>query len=212
MKFTKEEAYKHLVGAISKEGQTLNISERSINEMLDTLIPLLTNDETELNSFVNSVVPLFKTSEANIKNDVSHGINKYKEENPVINTDKTPKDKAAPSLDAALLARLEALEQKNRDAENAQKLQNVKTSLTAKIKELGVSNDKWIETMLGNSNINIDVNIDSKAQEYLELYNSMFAGIEPSVTPRSTGGGKNDYIGDTIAAAAEFAKQQSMIG
>lgn len=212
MKFTKEEAYKHLVGVISKEGQTLNISERSINEMLDTLIPLLTNDETELNSFVTSVVPLFKTSEANIKNDVSHGINKYKEENPVINTDKTQKDKAAPSLDAALLARLEALEQKNRDAENAQKLQNVKTSLTAKIKELGVSNDKWIETMLGNSNINIDVNIDSKAQEYLELYNSMFAGIEPSVTPRSTGGGKNDYIGDTIAAAAEFAKQQSMIG
>ena len=46
MKFTKEDANKELVRLMTEKGEKLNLSERSINEHLDNLMPLLANDET----------------------------------------------------------------------------------------------------------------------------------------------------------------------
>lgn len=213
MKFTKEDAYKHLVSSLAtNKGQTLNISERSINEMLDTLIPLIANEETELTDFVNKVLPAFKSADLNIKNDVTVGIKEYKEKNPIIEPKPNPKASQDDDINAKLLARLEALEKKNQDAENALKVQGVRKNLSSKMKELGIKNDKWIDTMLGNATIEADMDIESKAKDYLELYNSMFADVDPSVTPRGTGGGKHDYIGDSIKEAAAIAKQQTLIG
>ena len=213
MKFTKEDAYKHLVSSLAtNKGQTLNISERSINEMLDTLIPLIANEETELTDFVNKVLPAFKSADLNIKNDVTVGIKEYKEKNPIIEPKQNPKASQDDDINAKLLARLEALEKKNQDAENALKVQAVRKNLSSKMKELGIKNDKWIDTMLGNATIEADMDIESKAKDYLELYNSMFADVDPSVTPRGTGGGKRDYIGDSIKEAAAIAKQQTLIG
>lgn len=214
MKFTKEEAYKHLVSClVTNKGQTLNISERSINEMLDTLMPLVATDETELTDFVNKVLPTFKSADLNIKNDVTVGIKDYKDKNPIV----TPKANIEPKpnaddLNAALLARIEALENQNKEAEMANKILGIKADITSKIKEAGVKNDKWIETMIGNASINIDTDIDAKTKEYVELYNSMFADIDPSVTPRGAGGGKTDYISDSIRQAAALAKSQNLIG
>ena len=71
MKFTKEDAYKELVRIMTEKGEKLNLSERSINEHLDNLMPLLANDETELNAFVQQILPLMKTADANIRHDVS---------------------------------------------------------------------------------------------------------------------------------------------
>ena len=70
MKFTKEDAVKELKAKIPNNGQTINLSDRSINEMLDSLMPLLANDETELDAFVTSVLPTFKTADGNVRNDV----------------------------------------------------------------------------------------------------------------------------------------------
>ena len=80
MKFTKEDARKELMSKIPNKGQTLQLSERSINEMLETLMPLVANDETELSDFVDRVLPTFKTADGNVRHEVSAGINKYKEE------------------------------------------------------------------------------------------------------------------------------------
>ena len=114
MKFTKDDACKHLTGKFSEKGQTLYISERSINEMLDTLMPLVANDETELEDFVTNVLPAFTTANMNIKNDVSVGIKDYKEKNPVKPVVKKEEEDDAM---AKALARIEELERKN--AENA---------------------------------------------------------------------------------------------
>ena len=55
MKFTKDDVRKELSTQIVAKGETLSLSERSINEQLDTLMSLLANDETELEDFVNPI-------------------------------------------------------------------------------------------------------------------------------------------------------------
>ena len=56
MKFTKDEAYKELVVRMTAKGEKLNLSERSVNEQLETLISLIANEEMELTDFVENRV------------------------------------------------------------------------------------------------------------------------------------------------------------
>ena len=209
MKFTTEDAYKELVKLMTAKGEKLNLSQRSINEQVEALLPLIANDETELADFVEKILPFVKTADANVRNDVSQGIKSYKDElskNP-------PKPKEGEgNPNSELLERLEALERKNLEAELALKHQGIKTNLSSKMKELGVKSDKWIETMVGNTTITDDFDVEKQAKDYLELYNSMFADIEPSFTPRGTSGSKNDYINSSIKEDAEIAKKQSLVG
>jgi glutaredoxin len=53
MKFTKEQAVEQLKGLLTEGGKTLHLSDRTINENIDDLIPLLVNDETELSDFIS---------------------------------------------------------------------------------------------------------------------------------------------------------------
>lgn len=214
MKFTKEDAIKELVARLTANKEKLNLSQRSIDEQVEALLPLVANDETEIADFVDMVYPFIKTADSNVRNDVSQGIKEYKDSNPKV--EPTPKSNPKPTpegdANAELLARLEALERKNQESELALRNQGIKNNLSKKMKELGIKNDKWIEMMLGNVSITDDFDVDAKASTYLELYNSMQADVDPSVTPRGTGGGKHDYIGDSIKAAGEIAKQQNLVG
>ena len=214
MKFTKEDAYKDLVSKMTAKGEKLSLSDKSVNAQLETLIPLIANEEMELTEFVEKVLPCFQTTNANIRNDVSHGIKEYKEKNPTQPQPSTPPTPTTPTTDPtqALLARLEALEQKNRESEAALKAQGVKKDLSAKMKELGIKSDKWIESMISVAQITDDFDVDTNAQNYLELYNSMMADVNPNITPFSTNTKPNNYVSDTIKAASELAKQNSLIG
>ena len=93
MKFTKEDACKDLMSKIPSTGETLQLSERSINAQVETLLPLLANDETELADFVSQVLPIFKTADANIRGDVSAQVRAYKESNPIKEVEKTTEEK-----------------------------------------------------------------------------------------------------------------------
>ena len=53
MKFTNEDAYKKLVAKLTANGEKLNLSQRSINEQIEALLPLVANDEMELEDFVD---------------------------------------------------------------------------------------------------------------------------------------------------------------
>ena len=57
MKFTQDEAFKELEATLGNP-QTRNISDRTIRETLETLMPLTVNDETELSDFVTSITPV----------------------------------------------------------------------------------------------------------------------------------------------------------
>ena len=213
MKFTKEDANKELVARMTAKGEKLNLSQRSMNEQVEHLYTLIANEEMELVDFVEKVLPFVKTSDANVRNDVSQGIKDYKTQNPTVEPKKEPTVKVDPTdPNKELLERLEALEKKNRENELKLHNQNVKTNLSSKMKELGIKNAKWIDMMLDNIAITDDFDIDTNAKKYLELYNTMQADVDPSVTPNSTQGGKQDYTANAIKAAAAMAKANNLVG
>ena len=215
MKFTKEEAYKELVGKIPSKGQTLNLQERSVNEQLDTLIPLIANEETELNDFIEKVLPVFKTADGNVKNDVSVVFQKYKEEHPVQEpTKKKPEPQTDPNDGgemAKLLGRLEAMESELANAKREKLVLDTKSNLISKLKEKGVKDESWVNALLSEINITDDFDVDSKVDAYVNLYNKSQAGVNANATPQSTGGAKPDYLGEAIKQAAAYAKSQKLI-
>lgn len=216
MKFTKEDAYKDLVGKMTANGEKLNLSDRSINEQLETLISIVASDETELSDFVEKTLPFFKTANANVRNDVSAGINKYKEENPVVKTTddkKDPEPVKAGGADAksALELRMEALEQQLADAKREKQLVDIKANVFAKMKEKGVKDKEWVNTLLSEVNITDDFDVDAKVESYLNLYNKSKAQVETNATPDTAGGGNGDnYIKDVIKQASEKQKSQAV--
>ena len=68
MKFTKEEAFEKLKGLLTNNGKKdLQMSERSINEQLEVLMPLIANDEMELDDFIVKVKTSFEVMNSNAK-------------------------------------------------------------------------------------------------------------------------------------------------
>ena len=211
MKFTKEEAHKDLVARLTAKGEKLNLSERSINEQLDALMPLIANEETELADFLDKVAPLFKTADANVRNDVSVGIADFKksykpeEKKEVVKPEE--KKTEADDAYAKLLKRLDDLENEAKANKAKETVNGLKQSFVAKVKEKGVKDDEWLNFYLETAVIDENFDVDAKAEACLKFYNKSKAGIKTDVTPEK-GGGKSDdkYLNDVIAAASASAK------
>ena len=211
MKFTKEEAHKDLVAKLTAKGEKLNLSERSINEQLDALMPLIANEETELADFIDKVTPLFKTADANVRNDVSVGIADFKksykpeEKKEVVKPEE--KKTEADDAYAKLLKRLDDLENESKANKAKETVNGLKQSFVAKVKEKGVKDDEWLNFYLETAVIDENFDVDAKAEACLKFYNKSKAGIKTDVTPEK-GGGKSDdkYLNDVIAAASASAK------
>lgn len=214
MKFTKDDACKHLTSKFSEKGQTLYISERSINEMLDTLMPLIANDETELEDFVTNVLPAFTTANMNIKNDVSVGIKDYKEKNPI--TPAVKKEDEKPAEDDAMakaLARIEELERKNAENERRAQLSTRRSEVVSKMKEKGVKDKDWINAFLDEVSLDGEgFDVDAKVESYVKMYNKSLAIVDPDVTPQGAGRGRGEdkALTDVIKGASEFVKSQRL--
>ena len=211
MKFTKKEAHKDLVAKLTAKGEKLNLSERSINEQLDALMPLIANEETELADFIDKVTPLFKTADANVRNDVSVGIADFKKSyKPEEKKEEVKDDKKDPQADdayAKLLKRLDDLENESKANKAKETVNGLKQSFVAKVKEKGVKDDEWLNFYLETAVIDENFDVDAKAEACLKFYNKSKAGIKTDVTPER-GGGKSDdkYLNDVIAAASASAK------
>lgn len=213
MKFTKDDARKDLMSKIPSKGETLQLSERSINEQLETLMPLLANEETELDDFVSRVLPIFKTADANIRANVSAQVREYKEQNPVPQpTKKQEGGKVEDDALKALLTRIDELEAKNAQNERIATLANRKTEVVGKMKEKGCKDEEWIETFMSVVNLEgEDFNAENLADQYIGVYNKSKSKYNPDITPSSTGGGKKDaYLEEVLGSAAEFAKSQRL--
>ena len=211
MKFTKEEAHKDLVARLTAKGEKLNLSERTINEQLDALMPLIANEETELADFLDKVAPLFKTADANVRNDVSVGIadfkKSYKPEEKKEEVKTEEKKAEADEAYAKLLKRLDDLENESKANKAKETVNGLKQSFVAKVKEKGVKDDEWLNFYLETAVIDENFDVDAKAEACLKFYNKSKSGIKTDVTPEK-GGGKSDdkYLNDVIAAASASAK------
>lgn len=210
MKFTKEEAYKDLVAKLTANGEKLSLSERSINEQLETLMPLVANEETELSDFVSKTLALFKTANSNIRNDVSTGIKDYEEKNPYKNKEKKTEKEDDKKSD--LEKRMEALEVELSEAKRKEQINGIKTQLRQALKEKGVNDEEWINTLIPEVAIDAEFKVEDKVEKYVTLFNKSKAKIVKDRTPDGAGGGTDDekYLSDTINAAADFAKAQRL--
>src|SRR5574344_607497 len=88
MKFTKEDLRAKIATAL---GGSRKLSDRSINEMIDTMIQFA-GEETELETFFSQVKPAFVTANGNLINEQSNFVKKWNEEHPnqQITTPATP--------------------------------------------------------------------------------------------------------------------------
>lgn len=191
MKFTKKEAYESLVADLTKTGKTLALSERTINEQLDSLITLVVTDETELVDFLSKVKPMVKSMNANLEKTNADFVKKYQEENPVVTPPVVPVvPPVIPATDAAtqaLQARLDALEAKEQAAERAKALSGVRNTLLAKMKEKGITDEDWAKEYISEVNITEDFDVDGGADRYLKVFNKLKANFDPNATPYRAG-------------------------
>lgn len=207
MKFTKEEACKELVRRMTEKGETLNLSERSINEQIENLMPLLANEETELSAFVDTVLPICKTADANIRHDVSVGIAEFKK----TYTPHTGGDKKVPptneGVDKELLKRLSALEDKLKAGETKEKLKAIQNTFIAKVKEKGVKDDEWLKGYMEEITIGEDFDVESRAESCLKFYNKTKAAFNNEFSVRTGGGSAEEkYMNSVISSLVEAAK------
>ena len=207
MKFTREQANKELVAKMTANGEKLSVSDRTINEHLDTLMPLM-GEEMELQDFVEKCLPLFKSTDANVRNDVSVGIREYKAANPVVEPQKTSQEPTAKQSGeyADLLKRIEELENEKARASKEKKVGTIKEEIVSKLKSKGVKDDEWINALLSEVNVTEDFQVDAKVESYLGLYNKQNAMIDPIQTPVIPKGGKNQLLDDALAEAESYAK------
>ena len=217
MKFTKEDAVKGLTAKLSQNVENISKWERTIRENVETLCSILgENSEIELDDFIEKAVPIFNTTAGFIRKENSDLAKTFKSEiddlkaqlaKPNNQNQVKPTDP-----NEELLKRLEALENENKRNRDELAQRETKTKLAAKMKELGIKSNKWIEGMLSKAAITADMDVEATAKDYLEIYNDFVANVTPSVTPNNPSGKPTEYANDTIKAAAALAKQNNLVG
>lgn len=213
MKFTKEEAIKELKSQLSSKVEKIDKWERTITENVETLIALVGEDSTiELSDFVAKAIPLFNTTQGMLRKenaDVAKGleqqINELKaqlgKQEPTKPNPKEPNDDVK-----ALLQRLETLENESKAAKLKVKLQDVRKSLIGKLKEKGVKDNEWANLMLDNITLTEDLDIDTKADDLLKLYNKSHSVRNNVVTPNGTGSGDDNNKSEFDDVKALYAQ------
>lgn len=210
MKFTKEDANKELVAKMTANGERLSMSDRTINEHLDTLMPFV-GEEMELQDFIDKALPLFKSTNSNVRNDISAGIKAYKEANPVTPQQQQQQTPNPQTNDySELVRRIEELENEKAKVNREKKVSSIKDDVFSKLKSKGVKDEAWINSLLSEVNITEDFDVDGKVESYLGLYNKQSAVVNPTDPPKSPEGGKSKWLEDALAEAANFAKEMNL--
>lgn len=210
MALSKENLYKQIVSKMTANGEKLGLSERSINENLDVLIPLLDNDSITEEEFLNKTLDLFKTSNANIKNDVSVGIKNYKTEQEKLLEEEKKKNKPNENLTEMekLLERIKVLEDNNTQMAEQKKINEKKSSIKNYLKEKGVDNEKWIDLIIDQVSIKGEDVVEDRGKQLLDMYNTMVADPKLNITPNQHQNtfNKDNQLDEILKEAGEQVK------
>lgn len=210
MALSKENLYKQIVSKMTANGEKLGLSERSINENLDVLIPLLDNDSITEEEFLNKTLDLFKTSNANIKNDVSVGIKNYKAEQEKLLAEEKNKNKPNENLTEMekLLERIKVLEDNNTQMAEQKKINEKKSSIKNYLKEKGVDNEKWIDLIVDQVSIKGEDVVEDRGKQLLDMYNTMVADPKLNITPNQHQNtfNKDNQLDEILKEAGEQVK------
>ena len=202
MKFTKEQAFEKLKGELTRNGKASRMSDRTINAMLDTLIPLIANDETELDKFVTDTLPSFIGVNGNMEHDYADFVKNYKptpKNEP--NQNQEPKPNPADDVLDEMRKRLEEMEKTLKEEQLQKTINDVRVKLKDAMKTKGIKDEKWIEKYVSEICLTADLDVDAKSASALEIYNLSRAAAIQGATPFTAGGStsvNDDKIWDDV--------------
>ena len=198
MKFKKEDAFEKLKGFLTENGKKpLRMTELSINRQLDTLMPILADDETELDDFFEKSKESFKTMNSNVEFDNSNFAKNFEKEfkeqwekdHPSQEPNKGEEGEGEKGgLSKAVLDRLKALEEKDAMYEAEKTKTEKRSELLKKLKEKKVDDTEWLNAYVKKLPINGDTDIDAEVNDALTLYNRSNSHFDNNVTPQGVGG------------------------
>ena len=220
MKFTNEQALEKLKDILTNGGKkTLRMSEKSIVRQLETLTPLIADDEMELDAFIEKVRVSFETMNSNVEKDNSDFVNQWKKDHPENGGDGGDGGKggsgggdvtpaASPEMQA-LLDRMKALEDRNSAMEREKTLSQKRRDLKKKLKDKGIANEEWSDMVLSEISINEDTDVDAKAESLLKLYNKQRAEVKYNVGPLGPGKGGDTNKGSIFSDIRDDMKRKA---
>ena len=193
MKFTKEEAFESLKGILTNNGKkTLRMSEKSINRQLESLMPLIANEEMELKDFVDKVKDTFSVMNSNAEKDNSDFVKQWEKDHPQVNPEpQKPNEPQPDDAMAKMLKRLEELENREAERDKEAKMSQKKKDLLKAMKEKGIKDEQWSKDLVAEISLTEDFDVEAKADSYLKLYNKSQAasaggnGATPAGTSNS---------------------------
>lgn len=200
MKFTKEQAVESITAKFTDKAKGIDLA-RTIDEAVSNGIEMVgENSEMELNAFVgiveknvSSALGLARHLKNTETQSLQEKIAELEKKVPKTEPKQDPKTEPEPSSEIkALLDRIEALEKDKADNAKATKIAEKRNAIAAKIKELGVSDEKWVNKMLDEVSITEDTDVEKKSKDYVALYNSSHSST--SITPKVPGAPSADKI------------------
>lgn len=146
-KITRFMEKEQLLSAMTERLGTTGLSERTISEYVDNILPTITSDEMVNDGFWNIHTKILKSLEGNLNHDVANRVNAFKSEweknNP---KPQDPKPKEQPKEDPnmelykTLVQKIENLEKQNAETFFKNTVSDLRGKVLNKADELRVSN------------------------------------------------------------------------
>lgn len=190
MAVTKEKVFQNLK---AKLGNTQKISDRSINETLETLIgsALETEDDTV---FTDRIFPIFDTFNRNLIKDNSDAIQEYILKNPAAPKAQSGQTTQPKSDDnktdlSEMQKTLAEIAQKLKEQELQKTLETKRSQLRETLIKTHKIDEKWAGEYVSMFPLTETDDITSTSQKALEFYNLSIANAtNPDGTPKGAGG------------------------
>ena len=207
MKFTKEAAGKEIAAKLSKSVENIGAWDRTIRENVETLWGILGEEnEIELADFVAKSLPLFNTTAGFMRKTNADLAKSYEEKIELLKQQQTPSPSPTPDPNKELIERLAALEKANEEQKTKLAIETKRKELTDKLKDKGVKDTKWINDLFSLVSVQADTDVDAEVDKYVNLYNSSRSRYNSNVTPSVSQNNPDDYVNNTIKAAAAMRK------
>ena len=206
MQFTKEEAGKEIAAKLSKSVENIGAWDRTIRENVETLWGILGEEnEIELADVVTKSLPLVNTTAGFMRKTNADLAKSYEEKIELLKKNQ-PQPSPTPDPNKELIERLAALEKANEEQKAKLAIETKRKELTDKLKDKGVKDAKWINDLFSLVSVQVDTDVDAEVDKYVNLYNSSRSRYNSNVTPSTPQNNPDDYVNNTIKAAAAMRK------
>lgn len=190
----KEQLLSEMTGRLGTTG----LSERTVSEYVDNILPTITSDEQVNDAFWDMHTRILKSVEGNLNHDVANRVNTFKAEWEKANPKKQEPPKQEPTkepqmeLYEALVKKIESLEKQNAESNLKATVSEIKGKVLSKADELKVSNrNLWNDAVSAvvYSEGMTESDMLVKAKEIYESKQKAYFG--DGAVPYSTGSSSN---------------------